>query len=62
FGLAYRRVAVLFAATSSLEETAAMEPLMEPGVRVVGVGIAEGDHPEIGHRAIVTIVVLAWPR
>lgn len=62
YGLAYRRVAVLFAATTSIDETAAMEPLLDPSVRVLGVGVAQGDHPEIGHTALVTIVVMGWPR
>jgi hypothetical protein len=39
-----------------------MEPLLDPSVRVLGVGVAQGDHPEIGHTALVTIVVMGWPR
>jgi hypothetical protein len=62
YGLAYRRVAVLFAATTAIDETAAMEPLLDPEVRVLGVGLAQGDHPEIGHTAIVGVIVLGWPR
>lgn len=62
YGLAYRRVAVLFAATTAIDETAAMEPLLDPEVRVLGVGVGQGEHPEIGHTAIVTIVVMGWPR
>ena len=62
YGLAYRRVAVLFAATTSIDETAAMEPLLDRDVRVLGVGVGQGENPEIGHAAIVTIVVMGWPR
>jgi uncharacterized protein YkwD len=62
YGLAYRRVAVLFAATTSVDETAAMEPLLDPSVGVLGVGVGQGEHPEIGHTALVTIVVMGWPR
>ncbi len=62
YGLAYRRVAVLFAATTSVDETAAMEPLLDPTVRVLGVGVGQGEHPEIGHTAVVSIVVMGWPR
>ncbi len=62
FGLAYRRIGVIVTAVVTIDQAATIERLLERDMTVIGVGIAQGNHPQHGNNAICVVVVLAWPR
>lgn len=61
FSLAYSRIGAVMAVVVSVEEAAALEPVLAAGPEVVGIGLAQGDRPELG-RVIAVVIVLGWPR
>lgn len=62
FAIAYRRVGGVMAIVSSVDEAGALEPTLDPDVRVAGIGVAQGTRPDTGPNAIAVVIVLAWPR
>lgn len=62
FAIAYRRVGGVMAVVTSLEEAATLEPTFDPGVRYVGIGVAQGARPDLPPNAIVVVYILAWGR
>lgn len=62
FRIAYARVGGVVAVVDTVDEAVALEPTFDPGVRYVGIGVAQGSRPDTGPNAIVVVFVLAWPR
>ncbi len=62
FGIAYRRIGGVMAVVSQLAEAGALEPTLDPGVRGVGLGVAQGTRLDTGPNAIAVVIVLGWPR
>lgn len=62
FAIAYRRIGGVMAIVSSVDEAGALEPTLDPAVRVAGIGVAQGTRPDTGPNAIAVVIVLAWPR
>lgn len=62
FAIAYRRIGGVMAVVSSVEEAGALEPTLDPDVRVAGIGVAQGTRADTGPNAIAVVIVLAWPR
>jgi uncharacterized protein YkwD len=62
FGVAYRRLGGLMAIVASLREAEALEPLFDPEVRYLGIGVAQGTRPDTGPNALAVVYILAWPR
>lgn len=62
FAIAYRRIGGVMAVVSSVDEAGALEPTLDPDVRVAGIGVAQGTRPDTGPNAIAVVIVLAWPR
>lgn len=62
FAIAYRRIGGVMAVVSTLEEAGALEPTLDPDVRVAGFGVAQGSRSDTGPNAIAVVVVFAWPR
>jgi hypothetical protein len=60
FSLAYRRVSALLTVGQRLEDAASLEPVLDPQVGGVGIGIAAGQRPDRG--SILAIVVLVGIR
>lgn len=62
FAIAYRRIGGVMAIVASVDEAGALEPTLDPDVRVAGIGVAQGTRPDTGPNAIAVVIVLAWPR
>jgi len=62
FAIAFRRVGGLMALVSSLEEAGRMEPALDPEVRYVGIGVAQGDRPDLAPNTIGVLILLGWAR
>lgn len=62
FAIAYRRVGGVLAVVSSLDEAATLEPTFDPGVRYVGIGVAQGTRGGYPPNAIVVVYILGWSR
>lgn len=61
FSLAYSRIGAVMAIVTAVDDAAALEPVLDEGPQVVGIGLAQGDRPDLG-RVIAVVVVLGWPR
>lgn len=62
FAIAYRRLGGVMAIVASVDEAGALEPTLDPDVRHVGIGVAQGTRPDTGPNAIAVVIILAWPR
>ncbi len=62
FAIAYRRIGGVMAVVANVDEAGALEPALDPDVRAVGVGVAQGTRPDTGPNAIAVVIVLGWPR
>ncbi len=62
FAIAYRRIGGVMAVVADVDEAGALEPVLDPGVRFIGVGVAQGSRPDTGANAIGVVIVMAWPR
>jgi uncharacterized protein YkwD len=58
----YRRVGGLMALTTRLDEATSLEPLLDPSLRYVGVGVAQGDRPGRPPKSLAIVFLMAWPR
>jgi len=62
FAIAYRRIGGVMAVVADVSEAGALEPTLDPGVRYLGVGVAQGTRPDTGPNAIAVVIVMGWPR
>lgn len=62
FSIAYERVGAVMATVQRLDEVAALEPALDASATHVGIGVAQGDRPDTGPRAIAVVIVLGWSR
>lgn len=62
FAIAYRRLGGVMAIVADVGEAGAIEPTLDPDVRHVGIGVAQGTRPDTGPNAIAVVIILAWPR
>jgi uncharacterized protein YkwD len=62
FAIAYRRLGGVMAIVATVDEAGALEPTLDPDVRHVGIGVAQGTRPDTGPNAIAVVIILAWPR
>jgi uncharacterized protein YkwD len=62
FGLIYRRVAVLAAVVTRPIDAAGLEPLLDPGVGAIGIGVSQGSRPDTPPNAVFVVFVLGYPR
>lgn len=60
--LAFRRVGGLMALASQVEEAAQLEPALDPSVRYVGIGVAQGTRPGRPPNSLAVVILMAWPR
>ena len=50
------------AVVSEVREAGALEPTLDPGIRYLGIGVAQGTRDDTGPNAIAVVIVMAWPR
>ncbi|MCA9605763.1 MAG: CAP domain-containing protein [Myxococcales bacterium] len=62
FAIAYHRIGGVMAVVSEVREAGALEPTLDPGIRYLGIGVAQGTRPDTGTNAIAVVIVMAWPR
>lgn len=62
FALMFRRVGGLMAVVSEVDEAARLEPLFDPELRYIGVGVAQGDRPDAPPNSVAVVILLGWPR
>ena len=62
FAIAYRRIGGVMAVVTSIEEAARLEPTFDPGLRYVGIGVAQGERPDQPPNSIAVVILFAWPR
>lgn len=62
FGLIFRRVGVLATLVTRLEDASMLEPLMDPAIGAVGIGVAQGSRPDTPPNAVFVVFVVGYPR
>ena len=62
FAIAYSRIGGVMAVVADVSEAGALEPVLDAGIRFVGIGVAQGTRPDTGANAIAVVIVMAWPR
>jgi uncharacterized protein YkwD len=62
FAIAFRRLGAVMAVVGSLEEAQQLEPALDDTVTVTGIGVAQGDRPDLPPNSIAVVIVLAWER
>ncbi len=62
FALAYQRVGGVMAVVSHLDEAATLEPVLDPTIHAVGIGITQGNRPDVISNAIAIVIMFAWSR
>ena len=62
FAIAYRRVGALMTVVTTLEDAARLEPVFDPDVTTLGIGVAQGSRPDSPPNSIAVVIVLGWPR
>lgn len=62
FAIAYRRIGGVMAVVTTLDEAARLEPTFDPGLRYIGIGIAQGERPDQPPNSIAVVLLFAWPR
>ncbi len=60
--IAYGRIGGVLVTVGKLQEAARIEPVLDPSVRYVGLGVAQGSRPGSPPNQIVVVVLLGWPR
>jgi uncharacterized protein YkwD len=61
-GLLYRRISVAAAFGPRIDGAERLEPLLDDASRFIGVGVAQGDHPDSPPNSVFVVYVLAVPR
>ncbi len=62
FSIAFRRVGGLMAVVGDIEDAARLEPAFDASVRYVGIGIAQGDRPDVPPNSVAVVIMLGWAR
>ncbi|MEI8258750.1 MAG: CAP domain-containing protein, partial [Deltaproteobacteria bacterium] len=62
FGLIFRRVAVLATVVTRIDDAAQLEPLFDPAIASVGIGVAQGSRPDTPPNAVFVVFVIGYPR
>ncbi len=62
FAIAYRRVGALMTVVSRVEDAGRLEPTFDPDVTTLGIGVAQGNRPDLAPNSIAVVIVLGWPR
>lgn len=62
FASNFKRVAGVMTVVPTLRSASALEPALDSTVKYIGVGIAQGNRPDTGPRAIAVVLLLAWIR
>ncbi len=60
-GLMFRRIEVLATVVTNLEDASGLEPLFQPDIAGVGVGIAQGTRTGMAPNSIFIVYVLGYP-
>lgn len=61
-GLLYRRISLAAAFGPRIDGAERLEPLLDDASRFIGIGVAQGDHPESPPNSVFVVYVLAVPR
>ena len=62
FGFAFSRVGGVMVVVSDLRDASRLEPLLDPEVHYVGIGVAQGDRAGHPPNSIFVVVLLGWER
>lgn len=62
FTIAFARVGGVMAVVDKLDEAVQLEPALQPGLRYVGVGVAQGSRADTPANAIAVVIMFAWAR
>ncbi|MBC7172111.1 MAG: hypothetical protein H5U40_06790, partial [Polyangiaceae bacterium] len=60
--LPYLRTGGVMALATEVTEAAELESLLEPNLRYVGIGVAQGTRPGRPPNSLAIVVLMAWPR
>jgi hypothetical protein len=47
---------------SRVEDAGRLEPTFDPDVTTLGIGVAQGNRPDLAPNSIAVVIVLGWPR
>ena len=50
------------AVVTTLEEASTLEPTFDEDLSYIGIGVAQGTHPEHGENAIAVVIMFGWAR
>ena len=62
FSIAFRRVQGLMVVVGNPEEASRLEPTFEPELRYAGIGVAQGNRPDVPPNSVAVVMLLAWAR
>jgi uncharacterized protein YkwD len=62
FSIVFARIGSVMTVVDDVEQAYRLEPTFDPGIRYVGIGVAQGDRPDAPPNSIAVIVLLGWPR
>jgi uncharacterized protein YkwD len=62
FSIVFARVGSVMTVVDEVEQAYRLEPTFDPGIRYVGIGVAQGDRDDLPPNSIAIIVLLGWPR
>ena len=62
FRIMYRRLGGMLTIVQDVSEAGSREPTLDPEIRHMGVGVAQGTRPDVGDNAIAVVFVWGWPR
>jgi len=62
FSMMFRRVGGLMAVVGDVAEASRLEPVFDPELRYIGVGVAQGDRADVPPNSVAVVVLLGWPR
>lgn len=62
FSIAFRRVQGLMVIVGNPEEAAQLEPTFQAELRYAGIGVAQGNRPDVPPNSVAVVMLLAWAR
>lgn len=62
YALRYRRISVLATQVTQLFQASGLEPLLDPEVRFIGIGVSQGSRPDTPPSAVFVVFILGYPR
>ncbi len=62
FGLIFRRVSVLAMVVTRPTDAGGLDPLRDPAIGSIGIGVAQGARPDAPPNAVFVVYVLGYPR